>query len=156
MPNFDPDLASARQTQIVNQQTGLCLDVPSTTAGARVIAAVCNGSRSQLWVVAEQGPYTFTNLNSQPGNPLLLTATVGTPSVVLAVVAEPDSLEEELQLWKLERLFHGAPGAAVPATKDECKKGGWRNFSGFKNEGDCVSFVATGGKNEAGPNQPSR
>jgi hypothetical protein len=32
-------------------------------------------------------------------------------------------------------------------TKSECKNGGWRNFPAFKNQGDCVSFVATGGKN---------
>jgi hypothetical protein len=35
----------------------------------------------------------------------------------------------------------------LPATKEECKNGGWRSFPGFKNQGDCVSFVATGGKN---------
>jgi hypothetical protein len=31
--------------------------------------------------------------------------------------------------------------------KEQCKNGGWRNFPGFKNQGDCVNFVATGGKN---------
>jgi hypothetical protein len=31
--------------------------------------------------------------------------------------------------------------------QEQCKNGDWRNFPGFKNEGDCVSFVATGGKN---------
>ena len=34
-----------------------------------------------------------------------------------------------------------------PISKDQCKNGGWRNFPQFKNQGDCVSFVATGGKN---------
>jgi hypothetical protein len=44
---------------------------------------------------------------------------------------------------------------AVPTTKDQCKKGGWRNFgTSFRNQGDCVSFVATNGKNEPGRNQP--
>jgi hypothetical protein len=37
--------------------------------------------------------------------------------------------------------------AALPTTKEQCKKGGWRSFGVFKNQGDCVSFVATGGKN---------
>jgi Tol biopolymer transport system component len=37
--------------------------------------------------------------------------------------------------------------SALPISKDECKNGGWRNFPVFKNQGDCVSFVATGGKN---------
>ncbi len=35
----------------------------------------------------------------------------------------------------------------LPTSKDQCKNGGWRNFGVFKNQGDCVSFVATGGKN---------
>ncbi|MEZ4502096.1 MAG: hypothetical protein R3C39_05690 [Dehalococcoidia bacterium] len=38
--------------------------------------------------------------------------------------------------------------ATTPASKDECKNGGWQTFNTptFKNQGDCVSFVATGGK----------
>ena len=40
----------------------------------------------------------------------------------------------------------------VPQTKDDCKNGGWKNFTddkgnAFKNQGDCVSYVATKGKN---------
>jgi hypothetical protein len=36
-----------------------------------------------------------------------------------------------------------------PTTKAACKKGGWRAFNNpvFKNQGDCVSFVTTGGHN---------
>jgi hypothetical protein len=37
----------------------------------------------------------------------------------------------------------------LPTTKDQCKNGGWRNFPGFRNQGDCVSFVATNGKNQS-------
>ena len=35
----------------------------------------------------------------------------------------------------------------LPNYKEECKSGGWQTFGVFKNQGDCVSFVATGGKN---------
>jgi hypothetical protein len=42
-------------------------------------------------------------------------------------------------------------GVNLPTNKDQCKKDGWRAFHNgtarFKNQGDCVSFVATGGKN---------
>jgi hypothetical protein len=38
--------------------------------------------------------------------------------------------------------------AALPTTTAECKNGGWETFGIFKNQGDCVSFVATGGKNQ--------
>lgn len=44
--------------------------------------------------------------------------------------------------------------SVLPTDKDECKKGGWETFVNvntgvqiFKNQGDCVSFVATEGKN---------
>jgi hypothetical protein len=44
--------------------------------------------------------------------------------------------------------------ATLPTSKDECKNGGWETFVNvntgqqiFKNQGDCVSFVATQGKN---------
>ena len=32
-------------------------------------------------------------------------------------------------------------------SKDQCKNDGWRTFGVFNNQGDCLSFVATGGKN---------
>jgi hypothetical protein len=38
-----------------------------------------------------------------------------------------------------------APAALV--SKDQCKNGGWKLYEVFKNQGDCVSFVATKGKN---------
>ena len=41
------------------------------------------------------------------------------------------------------------PVLISPTSKDQCKNGGWQSFgSQFKNQGDCVSFVASGGKNQ--------
>ena len=42
----------------------------------------------------------------------------------------------------------------VPTTKDQCKSGNFANYvdsngTAFKNQGDCVSFVASGGKSPA-------
>lgn len=40
---------------------------------------------------------------------------------------------------------------ALPTTKADCMQGGWQSFFGaFKNQGDCVSFIATDGKNPPG------
>jgi hypothetical protein len=39
------------------------------------------------------------------------------------------------------------PTPVAPTNKDQCKNGGWQNYPQFKNQGDCVSFVATGGSN---------
>jgi hypothetical protein len=38
----------------------------------------------------------------------------------------------------------------LPTTKDECKNGGWEDFGVFENQGDCVSFVSSVGKNTPG------
>jgi ketosteroid isomerase-like protein len=39
----------------------------------------------------------------------------------------------------------------LPPAKDQCKNDGWRIYGTFRNQVDCVSFVATGGKNPSGP-----
>jgi len=36
---------------------------------------------------------------------------------------------------------------SLPTSADQCKKGGWQTYGIFKNQGDCVSYVATKGKN---------
>jgi hypothetical protein len=42
-------------------------------------------------------------------------------------------------------------GCPLPTDKDQCKNGGWMSYgTTFKNQGDCVSFVATRGKNPPG------
>ncbi len=39
--------------------------------------------------------------------------------------------------------------APSPTNQDQCKKDGWKSFGTlFKNQGDCVSFVASKGKNQ--------
>lgn len=45
----------------------------------------------------------------------------------------------------------------VATNKDQCKSGGWMNYAddegnSFKNQGDCVSYVATGGTNKGAGN----
>jgi hypothetical protein len=59
--------------------------------------------------------------------------SVGTPSAATVTIADNDGPTP-------------VPGT-MPTSKDQCKKGGWQTFGVFKNQGDCVSWVATGGKN---------
>lgn len=46
----------------------------------------------------------------------------------------------------------GIADTAPPTNADQCKNDGWRSFNNptFKNQGDCVSFVATKATNPAG------
>jgi len=39
------------------------------------------------------------------------------------------------------------PPSDLPTTTEQCLNGGWQIFKVFKNQGDCMSFVATKGKN---------
>ncbi len=41
-------------------------------------------------------------------------------------------------------------GPSMPTTTEQCKDSGWQTFAVFANQGDCVSFVATKGKNAPG------
>jgi hypothetical protein len=50
-----------------------------------------------------------------------------------------------------------AAAPTVPTTADACKRDGWKDYPDlrFKNQGDCVSYVATHGKNSpAGDKKP--
>jgi hypothetical protein len=43
--------------------------------------------------------------------------------------------------------FQASFSSPLPTSKAQCMNGGWKNFgTTFKNQGDCVSFVASGGK----------
>ena len=54
---------------------------------------------------------------------------------------------EILVAEQAENYLPPVPLPDMPTSKDQCKKDGWKNFGGiFKNQGDCVSYVVTGGK----------
>jgi hypothetical protein len=46
------------------------------------------------------------------------------------------------------------PPTTLPTTTAQCFNGGWQAFKVFKNQGDCVSFVATKGKNPPSIDSP--
>ena len=46
------------------------------------------------------------------------------------------------------------PPTTLPTTTAQCLNGGWQNYKVFKNQGDCVSFVATKGKNPPAGSPP--
>lgn len=72
-----------------------------------------------------------------------------------ATVVGIDLLQDEQGSVTISNITVNGMNAAyanVPTSKDQCKKGGWSNLTDnngtpFKNQGDCVSFFATGGRN---------
>jgi hypothetical protein len=108
-----------------------------------------NASAGRWWstrtggglVAGGGGPpfYTIADVWARDPNAVVLGigVNVGTnnPSYVVAT----DGVRFNDTTWNFELP------ASTPLTKDDCKNGGWEQF-GFRNQGQCVSFVATGGK----------
>ena len=44
--------------------------------------------------------------------------------------------------------IHVVDAQPFPTSNDQCKNGGWKTLGVVKNQGDCVSFVATKGENQ--------
>ena len=66
--------------------------------------------------------------------------------------APQDCSTAELGAFGTQALVSGdvvvVDAPPLPTNKDQCKDGGWKTFGVFENQGDCVSFVATKGKNQ--------
>ena len=99
------------------------------------------------WVTGE--PFAYTNW------------AAGEPNDFWNFLFGPAS-EQYMQFWytpvgKWNDIYPtGGAGFVVeyerPTNADQCKKGGWQQYVVFKNQGDCVSWVSTNGKNEPGKN----
>lgn len=89
--------------------------------------------------------YTFTAATiAAGGNQVSVpTGTIQSADVLIDVEGTADLSNIRVN-GKLE--------VPTPLSAGECKDGGWQDFGApaFKNQGDCVSFVNTGGKNNAG------
>lgn len=75
------------------------------------------------------------------GNP---TRTVDSVLFRTGGASAPANLDKGFLIDNLN-LFSGP----TLTSKDQCKNGGWANFATprFKNQGQCVSYIASGGKN---------
>jgi len=116
------------------------------------------------------GHLLYTVFTTNPGDPLLqvgpnsrfggLTAVLQQYAGTTIVV----SFEAQVNLYFFNVTLDDVKllVSFLPKSKDECKDSGWSTFVNvetgkqiFKNQGDCVSFVATKGKNPpSGPFQP--
>jgi hypothetical protein len=88
--------------------------------------------------------------------PYRLQGNVLTFSVALSTISE-HSVDGRFSYELLLTQFGGSTQfiqnqsivrPSGPTSKDQCKNGGWQTYGTFKNQGDCVSFVATKGKNQ--------
>jgi hypothetical protein len=107
---------------------------------------VAGGEILGLWIPADvDTDFCARQVASGPGG-VVVSTDVDPPS--RGATIQLLGLPERLDLNESAHLLSGGSGSPPPPTsKDQCKNGGWRDDPQFKSQGDCVSFVATGGKN---------
>src|SRR5204862_166153 len=100
---------------------------------------------------------------SPPGWRFLVSLSLAPAAAPVAPAADSAPTQGQLTTldvtrtgWQLNVAtnFAAGPSFVVPTSADQCKDRGWGELTDdtgtpFKNQGDCVSFVATGGKNPA-------
>jgi hypothetical protein len=118
-----------------------------TFFGGPVTCLTVTGNRAVIGgdsaFVAPAGYFFVVVDNSATGEPDLFGMLFPPPAE--APTTCPSDLDVPLQATASgDLIVHDAQ--PFPTSKDQCKNGGWGNFPGFKNQGDCVSSVATKGK----------
>jgi hypothetical protein len=108
------------------------------------------------------GALLYTVFSTNPGDPALQVgpnSRSGDVTAILQALAGQNvvvSFETQATFFFLITAVDDVTllVSILPTSKDECKGGGWATFVNvntgvqiFKNQGDCVSFIATKGKN---------
>jgi hypothetical protein len=85
-----------------------------------------------------EGVLLYVADHGTPGPGLDTIGLVFTPSV--PTVCPAPGGHEDVAIFRGGLTVIDAP--ALPTTRDQCKREGWRNFgTAFKNQGQCVAFV---------------
>lgn len=117
--------------------------------------------RALVEVGYASGPFIFSPPGfirvNYPGNcdPCGLQTTgssVTVPDANLegSFVFSVDQTDQRWIVFHVDELNTNYADQKSAFTADLCKNGGWQTYGIFKNQGDCVSYVATDGKNPPG------
>jgi hypothetical protein len=107
-----------------------------------VTCLAVNGNFAILSVATLQFQAVGLEVTDSPSGDLIRGIPTGTGS------CSPLGLAVDFEVISGDLVVTDAP--ALPTSKEQCKNGGWRGYGIFKNQGDCVSFVASKGKNPPG------
>jgi hypothetical protein len=98
-------------------------------------------------------------LAAYPNATIVNSSTGGGIHLVVGFASPEDQFDGNVDAFRIatassDTTYDFEPSLPTPTTAGECKHGGWQNYADangtpFKNQGDCVSYVATGGRNQA-------
>jgi hypothetical protein len=90
-------------------------------------------------------PSRLDNCYRAGTGPLFAKITASDPNTGDLIAVQPQGA---FDLNESAHLVTPVGQPPPPTSKGQCEHGGWKSFGTmFKNQGDCVSYVATGGKN---------
>ena len=150
--SFDFDVTSGPLGE--NPTGSFVLDIPGFLFRAESTSITCLTVSGNMATFAGteivSGPAFFTHFkvtavdNGPPGSGLDTFATNGYFSAQDCATPEPGFFGTQPLIMGDIVVVDAPP---LPTSKEQCTNGGWQTFGIFKNQGDCVSFEATGGKN---------
>lgn len=112
----------------------------SLLAATLLVAPTANAVEPEEVIALYEGTYTILSVTPSETDPTVYEMEVLLPGdvveVILVDVDTGDIIVGEVGPDPIEV-------AGDPATRDECKDGGWEAF-GFRNQGQCIRFMNTG------------
>jgi hypothetical protein len=130
-------------------------DVPTTPGGYYVLEFAYAG---HPYCIASNGTGTASALATAGGASVTVTSGPTNTYTLVSLPFRATNATTTIEFASLTAF--GCGGVLIddvhvlqtapprPTTKDQCTNGGWQSYGVFKNQGDCVSYVATGGTNQ--------
>jgi hypothetical protein len=127
-------------TSCLNYAPAITIDFAVPVAGFSALVLNGNVVTVSYTVAADTGGSVTKTVveNFNSGAETFSLPDVGVSSVTISQTT-PSSF------WDF--LIDNVGFTVLPSATGQCKHGGWQSFGVFKNQGDCVSYVATKGKN---------
>jgi len=96
-------------------------------------------------------------ISQHPGATIVNSSTGGGIHLLVGFASPGDRFDGYVDAFRIatsgsDTTYNFEPNLPTPTNANQCKNGGWQNYADqnghpFKNQGDCVSYVATHGKN---------
>jgi hypothetical protein len=144
-----PALAAATLCSLIPPGVSAGQTMPTLTLSEACDPVVGQGIQPELRVtVTGVAPFAPVSGSIQPPSGSVISGTVFANDLGVSSIGVLGG--RGLYIVTITSPFTAVQSFTVrclPKDTAECKNGGWQSYGIFKNQGDCVSFIATGDKN---------
>jgi len=143
VPTFDPWLVLGISASPSTLQAGgsstVTADVTHDSAGNDTSASTTIPDGTNIGFATDFGTLSASSPGTSAGKASVTLASSAPGTAHVSATLDSGSASTDVTFTP-----------ATPTSADQCKNGGWQSYGIFKNQGDCVSYVATHGKNPPG------